>query len=66
MKSKLRFNFDKYKYQEDYPDLVLNHVLNRGSNRDKWGFVTHSTDPISLMFYQKVDHPFEMMDFDPD
>lgn len=52
MKKKLKFNYDRYKYDESYPDLVWNHVLKRGSNKDKWGFVTHSTDPISLMFYQ--------------
>jgi len=45
---KLNFNYNKYKYQENYPD----YILKRGSNHDKWGFVTHSTDPISLMFYQ--------------
>ena len=52
MSSKLGFNYNKYKYDTIYPDLVWDHVLRRGSNFDQWGFVTHSTDPVSLMFYQ--------------
>ena len=52
MKKKLGFNYNKHQYQENYPDLVWDHVLRRGSNFDKWGFVTHSYDPVSLMFYE--------------
>jgi len=52
VKKKLHFNFDKYQYQENYPDVLWEHVLKRGSNRDNWGFVTHSSDPVSLMYYQ--------------
>jgi len=52
MKQKLHFNFNKYQYQERYPDLLWNHILKRGSNHDRWGYVTHTTDPISLMYYQ--------------
>ena len=40
------------KYDETYPDLVWDHVLKRGSKSDRWGFVTHKTDPVSLMYYQ--------------
>jgi hypothetical protein len=49
---RLGFNFDKHKYDENYPDLVWDHVLRRGSNSNRWGFVTHSTDPVSLAYYQ--------------
>lgn len=52
MKKKLGFNYNKYQYDERYPDMVWHHVLKRGSSKDSWGFVTHSSDPISLMFYQ--------------
>ncbi|KAL7552916.1 hypothetical protein ACHAWF_018100 [Thalassiosira exigua] len=52
MSKKLRFNYNKYSYQENYPDLVWDHILKRGSNRDQWGFVTHISDPVSLMFYE--------------
>ena len=36
MQKKLRFNFQKYQYSTSYPDLVWDHVLRRGSNRDRW------------------------------
>ena len=49
---KIGFNFNKYRYDTTYPDIVWNHVLRRGSNADKWGFVTHSYDPISLTYFQ--------------
>ena len=52
MKKKLHFNFDKYQYQENYPDILWEHILKRGSNRDNWGFVTHASDPVSLMYYK--------------
>ena len=52
MKQRVGFNYDKYRDQENYPDLVWHHILQRGSNFDRWGFVTHSSDPVSLMFYQ--------------
>jgi hypothetical protein len=45
-------NYEKLKYDEAYPDIVWDHVLKRGSNSDRWGFVTHTTDPVSLMYYQ--------------
>ena len=46
------FNYDRLKHEENYPDLVWDHVLRRGSNSDRWGFVTHLSDPVSLMYYQ--------------
>ena len=49
---RLGFNYAKHKYDENYPDLVWNHILSRGSNTDHWGFVTHSSDPVSLAYYQ--------------
>ena len=49
---KIGFNYKKYANNQKYPDLAWGHVLKRGSNKDSWGFVTHSYDPISLMFYQ--------------
>ena len=49
---KLGFNYAKHKYDANYPDLVWDHVLRRSSNTDHWGFVTHSSDPVSLAYYQ--------------
>ncbi len=50
--NRIGFDFIKYKYNEQYPDFVWHHILSRGPNRDRWGFVTHSYDDVSLMFYQ--------------
>jgi hypothetical protein len=52
---KIGFNYDRLKHEENYPDLVWDHVLRRGSNSDRWGFVTHSSDPVSLMYYQYMN-----------
>ena len=52
MKKRLGFNYNKYRYYQNYPDLVWHHVLKRGPNSDRWGFVSHTNDDISLMFYQ--------------
>lgn len=49
---KMHFPYDKYKNNEEYSSLVWNHVLKRGSNSDKWGFITHNNDPVSQMYYQ--------------
>ena len=51
MKS-IGFDYEKLKHDENYPDLVWDHVIKRGSNFDRWGFVTHSADPVSLIYYQ--------------
>ncbi|KAL7516842.1 hypothetical protein ACHAWX_001820 [Stephanocyclus meneghinianus] len=50
--NKIRFDFDRYRYESNYPDLLWGHILKRGPNSDKWGFVTHSDDPVSLMYFQ--------------
>eukprot|EP00980_Cylindrotheca_fusiformis_P001406 scaffold345_cov134-Cylindrotheca_fusiformis.AAC.17 len=49
---KINFPYNKYKDDEEYSSLVWNHVLDRGPNSDKWGFITHNNDPISQMYYQ--------------
>jgi hypothetical protein len=49
------FHYETLKREENYPDLVWDHVLRRGSNSDRWGFVTHSSDPVSLLYYQYMN-----------
>lgn len=48
----LGFDYKQYKYDTDYPTIYLDYILNRGSDKDRWGFVGHVDDPISEMFYQ--------------
>jgi hypothetical protein len=45
-------NFERLRHEKNYPDLVWDHILRRGSISDRWGFVTHSSDAVSLMYYQ--------------
>jgi hypothetical protein len=52
---RIGFNYDRLKHEENFPDLVWDNVLRRGSNTDRWGFVTHSSDPVSLMYYQYMN-----------
>lgn len=49
---KMGFDYAKHMYDENFPDLLWDHVLRQGSNTDQWGFVTHSSDPVSLAYYQ--------------
>ena len=50
--NKIGFNFYKWRYADDYPTRTWSHILKRGSNKDQWGFVSHTDDPISLIYYQ--------------
>jgi hypothetical protein len=43
--------FDSKKYDEDFPNLILDHVLARGGPILDWGFITHNSDPVSFMYY---------------
>ncbi|VEU36812.1 unnamed protein product [Pseudo-nitzschia multistriata] len=44
--------YGKYRSSEDYPTLVWDYILRKGSNRNRWGFVSHTEDPVSLTYYQ--------------
>ena len=48
--SRLRFNFGKYRYNEEYPNILLDHILKRGPNADRWGVLSHEDDPVSLIY----------------
>ena len=48
---RIGFNYEKWRYSEEYPTAVWDHVLRRGSNRDRWGFATHTDDPTSQKYY---------------
>eukprot|EP00978_Attheya_sp_CCMP212_P026134 scaffold85302_cov49-Attheya_sp.AAC.1 len=45
------FPYETWRYNEEYPTRVWDHILRRGSNRDKWGFVTHTNDETSQAYY---------------
>lgn len=50
--NRIGFEYANHMYDDNFPDLLWDHVLRRGSNTDHWGFVTHSSDPVSLAYYQ--------------
>lgn len=49
---RIGFNYEKWQYNVNYPTKLWDHVLRRGSNRDKWGFVSHTNDVTSQFYYE--------------
>lgn len=54
MMKKMRFNFDKYGQSEEFSERLIQHVLKRGSRKDKLGLVTHNNDPVSIAYYEAM------------
>ena len=52
---KTGFNYDRYRYNEEFPTKLWDYILSRGSNRDSWGFLTHIVDPVSLYYYEAMN-----------
>jgi membrane associated rhomboid family serine protease len=50
--NKIGVPFNKYKDSEDYPTQLWDYILRKGDNRNRWGFVSHTYDPVSLVYYQ--------------
>lgn len=46
------WNYNKFRYSEEYPTAAFDYILRKGSNRDRWGFVSHTDDPVSLTYYE--------------
>ena len=44
--------YNRYKTSEDYPTLTWDYILRKSSNKNRWGFVSHTSDPVSLAYYQ--------------
>ena len=57
--NKLRFPYSKYKSDEQYSTLVWEHVLKRGPNSDRWGFITHNDDPVSQTYFQYMSGGYD-------
>ena len=51
---KTMFPYDEYKYNINYSTRLWEHTIKRGSNKDQWGFVTHTSDPVSLAYWQAM------------
>jgi len=49
---KIDFDFDAYKFNENFPYAVLDHVLERSKKTDDIGYVSHDADGISLYYYK--------------
>jgi len=49
---RIGFHYQKWRYSVEYPTKVWDHVLKRGSNRDSWGFVSHTNDETSQLYYK--------------
>lgn len=46
------FNYNKWRYDEQYPVKLWDYILRKGSNRDRWGFISHYSDPTSQNYYK--------------
>jgi len=51
---RIGFDFEAYQYDEEFPDAVLDHVLQRGKKTDDIGYVSHDADAISLYYYKMM------------
>lgn len=45
------FDFDMFKNDENFPNEVMNFVLQKSKKADQWGYVTHNADAVSLLYY---------------
>ena len=48
---RIGFDYEKYRYSQEYPTQTWDYILRNGANRDKWGFVSHTYDQVSQKFY---------------
>lgn len=44
--------YKRFRSSEDYSTLIWDFVLRKGSNKDRWAFVSHTDDPVSEIYYQ--------------
>ncbi len=49
---RIGFPYYKWRSSTEYPTRIFDHVLKRGNNHDRWGFISHMQDPVSLIYYQ--------------
>ena len=49
---RINFDFEAYRYNENFPYAVLDHVLERSKKTDDIGYVSHDADGISLYYYK--------------
>lgn len=51
---KTHFNYNKWRSDEQYPTKLWDFILRRGPNIDQWGFITHTSDPVSLAYFEAM------------
>ena len=47
---RIGFAYKNYRYSEAYPTQYLDYILRKGSNRDQWGYISHTDDPVSQTY----------------
>ena len=48
--------------QHEFPTLLMDYILRKGDKRNRWGFVSHTSDPVSLMYYQYMSGMYDNND----
>lgn len=53
MLKKIKFD-DSLEQSVQYSTYLWKHVLKRGSKKDRWGFLSHSEDSVSMAYWQAM------------
>jgi len=48
------FDYDTYKKDVEYPNKLLDYVLDSSEDNDSFGYVSHKNDPISIMYFSAM------------
>ena len=49
---KLGLPYQRFASSTEYPTRMWDFILRKGNNKDRWGFVSHTSDPVSLIYYE--------------
>ena len=52
---KTGFSYGKYRYDENFPTKLWDYIIKKGSRRDRWGFLTHTADPVSIAYFEAMN-----------
>ena len=62
--NKIGLPYQRFVSSTDYPTRMWDYILRKGSNRDRWGFVSHTSDPVSLVYYEYMSGAYAYTDDD--
>jgi len=51
---KMQFEYNEWRNDTQYSNKLIEHVLERSSDLDQWGFLSHKKDDVSLFYLQEM------------